>query len=707
MSKRPFEPVERVEDRVRVVLGAADRSPGPRGNTPNPEHFHTLAWPPSLLADGLRRPTRHRPFASKSRPHHATPHPDKVGPKLIPDQGRWSPQVGPNLAPNRGQNSRLRPLGTVRYLGTFLENPEDVPDAVVDYVAEQLGVPTTAFAGYGAMEHRWDHQDRIREAYGYTKFEFDQWFALARWMYQRAWIASERPTLIFDLATKRLLEDRVLLPRVTTLERLVSGTRERAERRLWATLAAAPTAEQGARLGELVVVPSRRRVSELDRLRRSPRDISPRGVVKALERYDTLRTFGGPTWDLTAIPPGRVQALVRFARAARAQAVSDLGGHRRLATLVAFAAVMPQVAADEAIEVFDLVMGDVIRSSAARMQRKRLRSLKDLDAAALLLRQAWLAVADVAADPDGDIRAMLDPLDVAPFHVAAETVKELAQEPDDGFEQMLEARYNTVARFLPAFLEHLDFHSGPDGTPVLEAVTFVKTLKGRRRPIEGWETPMRFLSQGWLRRVFPPRPAPVGIADKRAYVVATTEALRTALHRHEIYVPGLIKWGDPNARLLGEAAWKAARPRVCEELDLDPDPNIALAGWIDRLDRSHRELVTGLAANPAVRIEPQSGGRDRIVLTGLDRLEVPASLDELNKQIDARLPTVDLPEMVLEVNSWVPYLSDFTHVSEGESRMEDLELSMAAVLTSEATNVGIRGRVVGVQPLAVRTILVG
>lgn len=113
-------------------------------------------------------------------------------------------------------------LGTVRYLGTFPENPEDVPDVVVDYVAEQLGLPPAAFAGCGAMEHRWDHQDRIREAYGYTRFEFDQWFALARWMYQRAWIASERPTLIFDLATKRLLEDRVLLPRVTTLERMIS-----------------------------------------------------------------------------------------------------------------------------------------------------------------------------------------------------------------------------------------------------------------------------------------------------------------------------------------------------------------------------------------------------------------------------------------------------------------------------------------------------
>lgn len=121
--------------------------------------------------------------------------------------------------PDEGPRNRLGwaiQLGTLRYLGTLLDAPEDVPDVVVDYVAEQLGLSPAAFAGYGAVEHRWDHQEQIREAYGYTKFGFDQWFSLARWLYQRAWTGSERPTLIFDLATKRLLEHQVLLPGVTT-----------------------------------------------------------------------------------------------------------------------------------------------------------------------------------------------------------------------------------------------------------------------------------------------------------------------------------------------------------------------------------------------------------------------------------------------------------------------------------------------------------
>ncbi|MGW3568696.1 DUF4158 domain-containing protein [Streptomyces sp. NPDC000941] len=144
----------------------------------------------------------------------------------------------------RGPRNRIGwavQLGTIRYLGTFLNNPEEVPAVVVAYVAEQLGLEPSAFAGYGGNEARWDHQEQIRDGYGCTKFEFDQWFALARWLYQRAWIGNERPTLLFDLATKRLVDKKVVLPGVTVLERLVSGTRERAEKRLWATLAAAPT----------------------------------------------------------------------------------------------------------------------------------------------------------------------------------------------------------------------------------------------------------------------------------------------------------------------------------------------------------------------------------------------------------------------------------------------------------------------------------
>ncbi|MCX5233308.1 hypothetical protein [Streptomyces sp. NBC_00233] len=68
------------------------------------------------------------------------------------------------------------------------------------------------------------------------------------------------------------------------------------------------------------------------------------------------------------------------------------------------------------------------------MTKKRLRSLKDLDAAALLLRGAWLAVCESAADPERDIRACPTRWTLPPSTRPTTPSKNSSQEPDDGFE---------------------------------------------------------------------------------------------------------------------------------------------------------------------------------------------------------------------------------------------------------------------------------
>ena len=106
-------------------------------------------------------------------------------------------------------------LTTVRFLGTFLAEPTDVPSDVVAYVAAQLGIrDVDCLAEYGARSNTaWEHAAEIRRIYGYRDFsDAGVSLPLVRWLYTRAWLSLEQPSVLFDLATARLVERQVLLP---------------------------------------------------------------------------------------------------------------------------------------------------------------------------------------------------------------------------------------------------------------------------------------------------------------------------------------------------------------------------------------------------------------------------------------------------------------------------------------------------------------
>ena len=57
--------------------------------------------------------------------------------------------------------------------------------------------------------------------------------------------------------------------------------------------------------------------------------------------------------------------------------------------------------------------------------------------------------------------------------------------------------------------------------------------------------------------------------------------------------------------------------------------------------------------------------------------------------MNARLPRVDLPEAILEVMSWHPeFVAAFTAASGGQTRLDDLDVTIAACLTAHALNIG-------------------
>lgn len=146
------------------------------------------------------------------------------------------------IAEHRGIHNRLGfvlQLTTLRFLGLFLGDPLAVPVGAVTYVASQIGITDLAELPRYAerIQTQWDHQAEIRRRFGYHEWnDVHGGFALMRFLYAREWVSSERPSVLFDLAISWLIDKKVILPGITTLERLISRLRERVAERVWRRL---------------------------------------------------------------------------------------------------------------------------------------------------------------------------------------------------------------------------------------------------------------------------------------------------------------------------------------------------------------------------------------------------------------------------------------------------------------------------------------
>jgi TnpA family transposase len=606
------------------------------------------------------------------------------------------------IADRRGDHNRLGfavQLATVRFLGTFLAHPADVAPVVSKTVARELAITDPGcLERYARREqtHR-EHAGEIQRAYGYRDFsERSAQAELTVWLHARAWTTAERPSVLFDLATARLIEAKVLLPGASVLARLVAAARDQATDRLHATLAGALTPGQRERLRALLDVAPGESASGLERLRAGPRKLTATELMDALLRLRDVRDIGVGQ-IVVDVPAGRERALARYGLVAKAQALRRMSAKRRDATMLAALWQLELDAADDVLVLLDQVLDQLLSQAAREHKDERLRQLPELDRAARRLRAAVLVLLD---PPPGGLDALWAAIGArvsrGELETATESVGRLTPpELDSGgqdaaFRAELLRRYSSLRRFLPALLEVMPFEATGAGQPILDALDALRAIEGRPGRVSAASVSLQLVGGQWKRLVLANPQLGEGELDRRAYSFCVLEALQRALDRRDVFVARSGRFTDPRAKLLSGAAWDAARPEICASLNQHPDPEHALDRLEAQLDGAYRQTAARLDANVALEIK-RIAGMDRPDLSALQRLDEPATLSDLRAVVDALLPDrVAFSEILLEACRWTQFADAFTHLSEGRARVEDLHVSVCAVLLAEACNISLR-----------------
>ncbi|GGU01571.1 DUF4158 domain-containing protein [Actinomadura citrea] len=265
------------------------------------------------------------------------------------------------IAKRRGEDNRLGfalQVTTARFVGRFLPDPLDVPIEVVDYLAAQLGIADASVVKSYAERQQtvFDHQDDIRKAYGLRSFaEAEDEFVA--WADARAWNTGDGVKSVFAEGVTWLRGEKVLLPGVTTLARLVARVREQAVERLHQSLYAVLSPRQRAVLELLLEMPEGARTSDLERWRKGPSVPSGRNLEKALKRAQEILGAGLGAVDLPAdVPQRRLVDLARYGMSATATTLRRHGPPRQLATLLATVIYLEGKSVDDCLDLLDLLM---------------------------------------------------------------------------------------------------------------------------------------------------------------------------------------------------------------------------------------------------------------------------------------------------------------------------------------------------------------
>ncbi len=444
----------------------------------------------------------------------------------------------------RGKHNRLGialQLTTARFLGTFLPDTLQIPSFIRFYIAAQLNISRPEILSrYAERENtRWEHQGLIKLYYDYHDFgDFPWTFRLKRLLYTRAWLSNERPGLLFDFATTWLLQNKILLPAASTLTRLIGEVRERASRRLWRKLALLPDSWQRAHLDGLLEIPEGQRISVLEEIRKGPVTISGPSFTDALERYTRLRSMEFSRLNFSGLPAIQLRNLARYAGMASVKYISRMPEERRLAELTAFVKAQEISALDEAVDVLDMLILDITRSAKNIGQKKRLRTLKDLDRAALLLARACSLLLDENTDEAALRQAIFRRI---PKNILAESVgkvNELARPQDTHFQDEMVEQYGRVKRFLSAMLRDLHFQAAPAGEHTLSAIHYLAELSGSKKRILD-DAPEQIISGPWKRLLYDRD----GRILRAGYSLCLLERLQDSLRRRDLWLENSDRWG--------------------------------------------------------------------------------------------------------------------------------------------------------------------
>jgi hypothetical protein len=269
-------------------------------------------------------------------------------------------------------------IALMRHPGFGLQPDIGVPHAILRYLADQLALDPDSFASYGQRaQTRSGHADLAARHLRFRPFRRRE-IQRAQDLAAKAAERSDRGEPIVRALMEGLKQERYILPSPDTLERLGLAGRAPARKGAAALLVESLGCAELARINALIVNNSDFGMTPLAWLRNFEEGPTMANITGLLERLRYVRGIGIDLAIAARISDFHFILFMREGNAAPAFLLSDYSLNRRRATLVAAVVDLEVKLADEAIGMFDRLVGSLFTRSRRGRKRRYQDSIRSV-----------------------------------------------------------------------------------------------------------------------------------------------------------------------------------------------------------------------------------------------------------------------------------------------------------------------------------------
>jgi len=546
-------------------------------------------------------------------------------------------------------------LCTLRYLGFMPLDFKATPDAVVRFLAEQLELAPSVLALYANRRTQRTHRRYVQAYLGFRRVTPLDVYALQTWLVDRA-LEHDKPTLLLQLACEKLYRERIVRPGVTRLERFVANAREKAHDETFRQLTPLLTDERKTLLDGLLQPDSTTGRTPLSWLRQEADSHAASQILATLKKVGFLRDKDVGQWDLSSFNPNRAKWLAQIGWKSTNQYLQRMPPERRYPVLLAFLQQALLHHTDISVELFDQCLWGCHSEAKQELEEFRKAMARSTNDKLKLFRELGKVLLDDDIE-DPDVRS--ESFERVPKEVLQREIEEtqglIRPRPDEAID-FFGKRYSYIRQFVPSFLQTLPLRAQSSNNAVLPSVNVIRDLDRAptRRPVPK-DAPMALVTDAWRPYIREPQ----GDISRRYYELCTLWHLRSAFRSGNVWVEHSRRYADPDTYLIPPAEWPGRRLEVTRQTGTPSD-------GLKRLEEREAELEACMGQVEKLLARKDSHLRvedNDLILSPLEADNRPASAEALEDLITARLPHVDLSDLLIEVDSWTHFSDHFTHAA--------------------------------------------